>query len=183
MIVVVALALNFGLNYTYKKQKDNILKHNTDLKSAIQNCKSSIGQNMHLQMVEKQLKSSFLVMPENMDFSSISLASEVASYGYLETYNLFLNQFKNRQLNALMNEKCIAIKHSKTILDGKKRHESELMRLANDTLQHPLIASEQTVLVQEKEKEKEKGEGEVLIVEAEYVPPTVVIVPEPTKKE
>jgi hypothetical protein len=66
VVVVVALALNFGLNYSYKKQKDSILKHNTDLKSAIQNCKSSMGQNLHLQMMEKELKSSFLVAPEDI---------------------------------------------------------------------------------------------------------------------
>jgi hypothetical protein len=58
----------------------------------------------------------------------------VASYGYLETYNLFLHQFKNKRMNQLMQEKCIAIRHSKTILDGKhessKRKESELIQLA-----------------------------------------------------
>lgn len=34
-VVIFALIVNFTLNYTYKKQKDDILKHNTDLKSAI----------------------------------------------------------------------------------------------------------------------------------------------------
>jgi hypothetical protein len=29
-----------------------------------------------------QLKSSFLIAPQEIDFSSVSLASEVATYGY-----------------------------------------------------------------------------------------------------
>jgi hypothetical protein len=92
-------------------------------------------------MMENDLKSSFLVAPvvEELEFSSVSLASEVASYGYLETYNLFLNQFKNKKLNALMEEKCYSIRHSKTILDGRKRQESELIRLAEDTIKQPLL--------------------------------------------
>jgi hypothetical protein len=144
VVVVVGLALNFGINYTYKKQKDNILKHNTDLKSALQNCKSSFGQNMHLQLLEKEIKSSFLVAPaiDEVEFSSVSLASEVASYGYLDTYNLFLNQFKNKRLNSLLEEKCYSIKHSKTILDSRKRQESELIRLNEDGLQQPLLAQD-----------------------------------------
>lgn len=152
VVVVIGLALNFGLNYTYKKHKDSILKHNTDLKSAIQNCKSSFGQNMHLQMMEKELKSSFLVAPpvDDLDFSSVSLASEMVSYGYLETYNLFLNQFKNKKLNSLMEEKCYSIRHSKTILDGRKRQESELVRLAENGLQKPLLTEERL----EKKKEE-----------------------------
>lgn len=138
-VITLALLLNFALNYSYKKHKDSILKHNTDLKSAIQNCKSSFGQNMHLQMLEQELKRSFLAAPEGLEFSSASLASEVASYGYLETYHLFLNQFKNKELNHLLEEKCYSIKHSKTILDGRKRKESELVRLAEDTLADKLI--------------------------------------------
>jgi hypothetical protein len=66
----------------------------------------------------------------------------MVSYGYLETYNLFLNQFKNKKLNSLMEEKCYSIRHSKTILDGRKRQESELVRLAEDGLQKPLISEE-----------------------------------------
>jgi hypothetical protein len=62
-VIALALIMNFVLNYSYKKHKDSILKHNTDLKSALQNCKSSIGMNLHLQMLEKELKSSFLVAP------------------------------------------------------------------------------------------------------------------------
>ena len=51
VVIVVALGVNFLLNYNYKKHKDNILKHNTDLQSAIKNLKSSMSQNLHLMMV------------------------------------------------------------------------------------------------------------------------------------
>jgi hypothetical protein len=172
VVVVVGLALNFGLNYTYKKQKDSILKHNTDLKSALQNCKSSFGQNMHLQMLEKEIKSSFLVAPaiEEVDLSSVSLASEMVSYGYLDTYTLFLNQFKNKRLNSLLEEKCYSIKHSKTILDGRKKQESELIRLGDDGLQQPLLS---------KDPEEKKEEA----IEVEYVPPPIVTVAEAVKVE
>lgn len=69
VVIVVALVVNFLLNYNYKKHKDSILKHNTDLQSAIQKCKSSMSQNMHLNMLESDLKRSFLIPPENMKFS------------------------------------------------------------------------------------------------------------------
>lgn len=67
--VVLALGVNFLLNYNYKKHKDSILKHNTDLQSAIQKCKSSMSQNLHLAMLENDLKRSFLIAPEGMKFS------------------------------------------------------------------------------------------------------------------
>lgn len=51
VVIVVALGVNFLLNYNYKKHKDSILKHNTDLQSAINHCKSSMSQNMHLTML------------------------------------------------------------------------------------------------------------------------------------
>jgi hypothetical protein len=35
IIFILALIINFTLNFTYKKQKDNILRHNTNLKNAI----------------------------------------------------------------------------------------------------------------------------------------------------
>lgn len=66
----------------------------------------------------------------------------MVSYGYLDTYTLFLNQFKNKRLNSLLEEKCYSIKHSKTILDGRKRQESELIHLGDDGLQQPLLGKD-----------------------------------------
>lgn len=52
-VVVAALVINFTLNYTYQKQKDSILKHNTDLKSAIEKCQSMEASALHLNLVEQ----------------------------------------------------------------------------------------------------------------------------------
>lgn len=120
-VAAAALILNFALNLSYKKQKDEILKANTDLRGALEKCKTSMGQAFHLQITEMQLKSSFLIAPQDIDFSSVSLASEVATYGYQENYNLYLSQFKNKRMNDLLQDKYFNIKHSKTVLDGRKR--------------------------------------------------------------
>lgn len=69
VMAVLALGANFLLNYSYRKQKDSILKHNTDLETAIKKCKTSMSQNMHLMMLENDLKRSFLIPPENVQFS------------------------------------------------------------------------------------------------------------------
>ena len=94
----------------------------------------------------------------------------MVSYGYLDTYTLFLNQFKNKRLNSLMEEKCYSIKHSKTILDGSKRKESELIRLGEDGLNQPLLS---------KDAEEKKEET----LEVEYAPPPIVTSVEPAKSD
>ena len=98
-----------------------------------------MGQAFHLQITEMQLKSSFLIAPQDIDFSSVSLASEVATYGYQENYNLYLSQFKNKRMNDLLQNKYFNIKHSKTILDGRKRAESELAKFPSESLKETLL--------------------------------------------
>lgn len=142
-VVVISLIINFSLNYTYKKQKDNILKHNTDLKSALEQCKGAEAASLHLNLLEMEMKSSFIIpAPPQIEFSSVSLASEILMYGYSETYNLYLKQFKNKDINLMLEQKYLAIKHSKSMFDAgtqPKRRESELAHLAGDGLRERLV--------------------------------------------
>lgn len=60
-VFVIALVLNFTLQFFFKKKKDEILKHNSDIKTAIQHMKSNLIATQQLSMMEVELRNSFVL--------------------------------------------------------------------------------------------------------------------------
>lgn len=58
---MISLLINVFLDYNYKQERNKLINQETDIKSAIQRHKSSVGASFHMSLVEQELKRSFIV--------------------------------------------------------------------------------------------------------------------------
>lgn len=54
------------------------------------------------------------------EISEASLATAIFMYGYQETYNLYLNQFNNKEVHKMLEDKYLSIKKSISSLSGHR---------------------------------------------------------------
>jgi hypothetical protein len=140
-IFVVAVILNFSMQYFFKKQKEEIRKHQSVLLNTLERAKSDARAAGTLNMMENELKTSFVLHDPKASFAELSeasLMSAIVMYGYQETYELYLSQFQRKEVHQMLENRCFDIKRTHSNVSRKSR-ESEMARIANNSLQQKLI--------------------------------------------
>lgn len=118
VVFVLSIIANFLLQNLFKKQKDELFKNNTDLKGALEKCMSDVNATNMLNLMETDLKASFVLNdPKAMalELSEASVASAIVFYGYHESYQLYLSQFHRKEVNKMIENRYYDLKrtHSK----------------------------------------------------------------------
>lgn len=98
-VFIGAICLNFLLEYLFRQNKDESIQYSTDIKTAMERCVEDPSAVNILNILEADLKASFVFTDPGdltLELSAASLITSVGLCGYLDTYNLYLNQWQKK---------------------------------------------------------------------------------------